>query len=95
MGQHGNILIGVGMIRLVYKDDTNYDDHMSEVLRIVKICADRGFEIDEFSARSAWSKYSRSMCAGWMNMDENDDYVFANIQPYVLEIDERENYPRT
>lgn len=53
-----------------------------DLKRIVKVFADRGYEISEQDALSAWELYSDSMCAGWLVLGTDDDFVFYNIRSY-------------
>ena len=73
-------------MKLKFKKFSNCDDdYHYDINRIVRIFADRGYGISYCDARTAWEKYSDSMCAGWMNLGEEDDYVFHNVSHYFEE----------
>lgn len=69
--------------RLVFASQEEGFPYQSEVDRIVRICAERGWEISANDARAAWQAYSDDMCAGWMDMGEegntNHDEMTFNI----------------
>jgi hypothetical protein len=56
--------------------------YFCDVDRIVRIFADRGYEISHSDARLAWERYSDSMCAGWLILDEDPSRVFNSIIYY-------------
>jgi hypothetical protein len=68
-----------------------FDDHNflyeNDIDRIVRIFADRGYEITGADAAKAWEKYSDLMAAGWMCLDKEDDYVFDNAMMYFEPVD--------
>jgi hypothetical protein len=59
----------------------------NDIDRIVRIFADRGYEITASDAAKAWERYSDSMAAGWLSLDEEDDYVFDNAMMYFVPVD--------
>lgn len=66
------------------------DDHFfygNDINRIVRVFADRGYEITASDAAMAWERYSDSMAAGWMCLDEDDEYVFSNAYYYFDPVD--------
>lgn len=68
-------------LKLKQIDDPNYF-YGNDISRIVKVFADRGYEITGSDAALAWERYSDSMAAGWMCLDEDDEYVFSNAFPH-------------
>lgn len=53
----------------------------SDIERIAKICADRGFEIEKSLIITTWEQYSDQMyCAGWIGLPGDDDVIFAIIK---------------
>ena len=64
----------------------NYNPYQYDIDRIVKIFADRGYEISHSDAASAWEQYSDSMAAGWMSLDAEDLYVFQNAFCHLEEV---------
>jgi hypothetical protein len=68
-----------------------FDDHNffyeNDIDRIVRIFADRGYEITGSDAARAWEKYCVSMAAGWILLDAEDDYVFDNAMMYFEPVD--------
>lgn len=69
------------MIKLRLKSEFD-DEYYSDVEKIISVFAERGYEIDYQTAKTAWMKYSESMAAGWMRVD---DYAFYNLQSYLIE----------
>jgi hypothetical protein len=70
------------------KVKTPYNHHFEyqyDIDRIVKIFAERGYEISPSDAVSAWELFSYSMCAGWMSLGE-DDEVFCDCFHYFEEV---------
>lgn len=61
-------------------------EYQGDILRIVKVFADRGYEISETDAVHAWEQFSDSMAAGWMCLG-TDDEVFQNVFYYFEEIE--------
>jgi hypothetical protein len=62
-------------------------EYTSDIERIVKVFAARGYEISDTDAVHAWESFSQSMCAGWMCLG-NDTEVFNDAIYYFEEIDE-------
>lgn len=76
------------MKKLKFKEPYNYHyEYSYDIERIVKVFADRGYEISETDALRAWEAFSDSMCAGWMCLDDEDDYVFQNAFYYFDELE--------
>jgi hypothetical protein len=61
-------------------------EYQDDINRIVKIFADRGYEISSDDAVRAWEEYSDSLCAGWMSLGP-DDEVFQDTFCYFETID--------
>ncbi len=66
--------------------ENNHNPYQYDIDRIVKIFADRGYEISHSDAASAWEQYSDSMAAGWMSLDAEDVYVFQNAFCHLEEV---------
>jgi hypothetical protein len=67
------------MKKLKFREPHKHYSDFSDIDRIVKIFADRGYDISHSDASLAWQLYSDSMAAGWMNLGDDDDtfnYVF-------------------
>lgn len=60
-------------------------EYQNDIDRIVKIFADRGYEISHTDAVHAWEQYSDSMAAGWMSLGD-DDEVFQDAFYYFEEV---------
>ena len=76
------------MKKLKFKQlNSHHWEYASDIQRIVKVFADRGYEISESDATFAWEAYSESMCAGWMYLDQEDLYVFQNAITYLEEVE--------
>jgi hypothetical protein len=72
--------------KLTFKEQYNHHiEYTNDIDRIVKIFADRGYKISHTDAVRAWEQFSDSMCAGWMNLGE-DDEVFADTFCYFEEV---------
>ncbi len=56
---------------------------IEDVERIQKILKIRGFEYSLNECAGAWDEYSESMAAGWMDLDEEDYFVYENVEPYL------------
>jgi hypothetical protein len=67
------------------KRENYYFEFESDVKRIVRIFAERGYEISATDAENAWEQFSDSMCAGWMMLGE-DDEVFHDCFRYFEEV---------
>ena len=74
----------IEMKKLKFIEEENFY-YKSDVERIVKIFSDRGYEISVADAENAWQRYSDSMCAGWMDLDNEDEFVFSNSFCYFEE----------
>ena len=71
--------------KLKFKEPYNHHfEYKSDIDRIVKIFADRGYEISHTDAVLAWEQFSENMCAGWMNLG-SDDEVFGDVFYYFEE----------
>ena len=74
------------MKKLKFKERYNHHyEYTNDIDRIVKIFADRGYEISHTDAVHAWENYSDSMCAGWMSLG-TDDEVFTDCFGYFEEV---------
>lgn len=72
--------------KLKVKEPYNHHfEYQNDISRIVKIFADRGYEITHTDAVHAWEQFSESMCAGWMNLGD-DDEVFQDAFYYFEEV---------
>lgn len=60
-------------------------EYTNDIDRIVKIFADRGYEISHTDAVHAWEQFSDSMAAGWMSLGD-DDQVFQDAFYYFEEV---------
>lgn len=54
-----------------------------DCVRIQKILAERGYRASLSDCEKLWDRFSDSMCAGWMILNENDEDVFQNISSYI------------
>jgi len=72
--------------KLKVKEPYNHHfEYTSDIERIVKIFAERGYEISHTDAVHAWEQFSDSMCAGWMSLGD-DDEVFQDAFYYFEEV---------
>lgn len=75
------------MKKLKFKDPhNNHHEYSNDIDRIVKIFADRGYDISHTDAVRAWEAFSDAMCAGWLYLDENDEVVFHDAFYYFEEM---------
>jgi hypothetical protein len=75
------------MQKLKVKEQYNHHfEYKNDIDRIVKIFADRGYEISATDAVHAWEMFSESYCAGWMSLGD-DDEVFADAFWYFEEVE--------
>jgi hypothetical protein len=75
------------MKRLKVKEKYNHHfEYKNDIDCIVKIFADRGYEISHTDAVFAWEQFSDSMAAGWMSLGD-DDEVFADAFSYFEEVE--------
>ena len=73
-------------LRLKPEGDDDWYDH--DIKRIISIFHQRGYEITPEQAKESWERFSDSMCAGWMILDEEDADVFYTCMIYLEEIPE-------
>ncbi len=57
--------------------------YRSDIERIKKILIKKGYNANMTNSEELWDKYSDSMCAGWMNLPEEDEEVFDCISYYL------------
>jgi hypothetical protein len=77
------------MKKLQLKDTDHFFEYSDDVERIIRIFADRGYEISYMDAAHAWELYSDSMAAGWMSLEDamdSGEYVFQNAFYYFKEV---------
>jgi hypothetical protein len=75
------------MKKLKVKEQYNHHfEYKNDIDRIVKIFADRGYEISATDAIHAWEQFSDSMCAGWMILGD-DNEVFQDCSSYFEEVE--------
>lgn len=72
--------------KLKVKEPYNHHyEYQNDIHRIIKIFADRGYEITSFDAVRAWELFSYDMAAGWMCLGP-DDEVFEDAFSYFEEV---------
>jgi hypothetical protein len=69
----------------VKKQYNHHFEYTNDIDRIIKIFADRGYEISHTDAVKAWEQFSDSMAAGWMSLG-SDDEVFEDAFSYFEEV---------
>jgi len=73
--------------KLKVKEPYNHHfEYTNDIDRIVKIFAERGYEISASDAVKAWEKFSYDMSAGWMSLG-SDDEVFDDAFYYFEEVE--------
>jgi hypothetical protein len=74
------------MKKLTVKKQYNHHfEYTNDIDRIVKIFAERGYEISATDAVHAWEMFSNDMAAGWMSLGP-DDEVFEDAFWYFEEV---------
>jgi hypothetical protein len=72
--------------KLKVKEPYNHHfEYTNDIDRIVKIFADRGYEISHADAVKGWEQFSEDMAAGWMSLG-SDDEVFEDAFSYFEEV---------
>jgi hypothetical protein len=72
--------------KLKVKEQYNHHfEYTNDIDRIVKIFADKGYEISHTDAVRAWEQFSENMCAGWMSLGD-DEEVFQDCFSYFEEV---------
>jgi hypothetical protein len=72
--------------KLKVREQYNHHFEYTNVIdRIVKIFADKGYEISATDAVRAWEQFSENMAAGWMSLG-SDDEVFGDAFYYFEEV---------
>ena len=61
-------------------------EYQNDIERIVKIFADRGYEISHTDAVYAWGMVSNDWAARWMSLGD-DDEVFEDAFSYFEEVE--------
>jgi hypothetical protein len=75
------------MKKLKVKEKYNHHfEYKNDIDRIVKIFADRGYDISHSDAVRAWEQFSESYCAGWMSLG-SDSEVFEDAFSYFEEVE--------
>jgi hypothetical protein len=76
------------MKKLKFKDPYNHHhEYTNDIDHIVKVFADRGYDISHQDAVRAWECVSESLCAGWLCLDSSDDdEVFRDAFLYFEEV---------
>jgi hypothetical protein len=71
------------MKKLKFKDPYNHHyEYTKDIDRIVKIFAERDYEISQEDAVRSWECFSESYCAGWMSLGEDDNEIFQDCLVY-------------
>ena len=65
------------------KIEINVSEHPTDVKRIQKVLANEGYEASLQDCEALWNRYSSSMCAGWINLPNDDFELFACINGYI------------
>ncbi len=74
------------MKKLTFIEQYNHHfEYTNDIDRIVKIFADKGYEISATDAVRAWEMFSNDMAAGWMSLGD-DEEVFQDCFSYFEEV---------
>jgi hypothetical protein len=73
--------------QLKVKEQYNHHfEYTNDIDRIVKIFANKGYEISATDAVRAWELVSNNWEAGWLTLHENDEEVFQDCFSYFEEV---------
>lgn len=62
------------------KTDTNFNHrHIGDVVRIQRVAEQHGYEADLEACAYIWGYYSDTMAAGWINLPEDDEYLWPQV----------------
>lgn len=77
------------MKKLRFKDPYNHHyEYTDDIDRIVKVFADRGYEISASDAVRVWETYSENgFAAGWLILPESDESIYNEIRDYFEEVE--------
>ena len=69
------------MIRLELDRNIGYhsDHEKVDARRIVDVFNHRGYNICLIDALDAWQTHSSDMCAGWLNLPDEDEVLFEAV----------------
>jgi hypothetical protein len=74
------------MKKLTVKKQYNHHfEYTNDIDRIVKIFADRGYEISATDAVKAWEMVSNDWSAGWLTLHEDEEEIFQDCFRYMKE----------
>lgn len=74
------------MIKLRFKEDYPNFTYQNDIDRIVKIFAERGYEISHTDAMKGWKMVSNDWAAGWLTLYQNDEEIFKDCFRYMEEV---------
>lgn len=60
-----------------------------DIDRIIQVCATNNYSIDRLTAYLAWTDYSESYAAGWMNLLSQDNKLLEIILNHTIELQEQ------
>lgn len=62
----------------------SHSEYGKDIRQIVKVLLDHGWVVTPGEAERLWSRYSESMCAGWMCIEHEDD-IWILLEGYLEE----------
>lgn len=68
--------------RLVYP--TTHVRHLADIVRLVQVANDAGYELSRGDAQLAWEEYSDLHAAGWLSLTWYDDAELLQALKRVL-----------
>ena len=75
------------MKKLRFKDPYNHHyEYIDDIDRIVKVFADREYEISREDAVRSWELVSNQLAAGWLILPESDESLYNEIRDYFEEL---------
>lgn len=79
--------------KMVFRQPNPAIWYPDDVVDLVRIAADRGYELQPIDAQAAWSEFSESHSAGWLILgaccegDDSDEGIWQAMLPYLREIE--------
>jgi hypothetical protein len=74
--------------QLKVKEPYNHHfEYQNDIDRIVKIFADRGYDISHQDAVRAWEMVSDNWAAGWLTLHEDEEEIFQDCFRHMEEVE--------
>lgn len=70
------------LIYVTLRDEGEMDSYSFDVECIQRAAASEGYAISAKDAQAAWERYSESMAAGWMMLEDTPAETWSRISHY-------------